>query len=178
MSKTEAVDGLQGVKFRVFFDLDVVDGEQLQNQLIESLKQKVLVQGVGEEKFRGAQAKFWFDILEDENYSGMGNVIAYIAEVFMKVDKRIELSLPDLQEFIRSEKCRVLYNVIEHQGETINDRIGENQNTFKVKVYDLVCVLNSPKAFIVFQKSDCVTSQLLCLKTILKVSRFSKIFHC
>ena len=123
MSKTEAADGLHGVQFRVFFDLEVIDGEQTMDQLRASLKQKILVKGYGGE-YRGAQAKFWFDILEDENYSGMGNVIAYIAEVFMKVDKRTELSLPDLHEFIRSEKCRVLYNVIE-QGETLNDKIGK-----------------------------------------------------
>ena len=97
------------------------------DQLRASLKQKILVKGYGGE-YRGAQAKFWFDILEDENYSGIGNVIAYIAEVFMKVDKRTELSLPDLQEFIRSEKCRVLYNVIE-QGETLNDKIGMIHNS-------------------------------------------------
>ena len=129
MSKNEAVDGLQGVKFRVFFDLDVIEGEHLREQLIQSLKQKFFVQGFGGE-YRGAQAKFWYDIQEDENYSGMGNVIAYIAEVFMKVEKKTELSLPDLLEFIRSEKCRVLYNVIEHQGESINDRIGKIQNIF------------------------------------------------
>jgi len=122
MSKTEAAEGIHGVQFRVFFDLEVIDGEQTLDQLRASLKQKILVKDYGGE-YRGAQAKFWFDILEDENYSGMGNVIAYIAEVFMKIEKRTELSLPDLQEFIRSEKCRVLYNVIE-QGETINDRIG------------------------------------------------------
>ena len=92
----------------------------------------------GQDELRGAQSKFWFDIMEDESYSGMGNVIAYMVEVYMQVEKKNELTLPELLEFIRSEKCRVLYNVIEHQGESINDKIGKiyKSHTVLLILYD------------------------------------------
>ena len=106
MSKNEAVDGLQGVKFRVFFDLDVIEGEHLREQLIQSLKQKFFVQGFGGE-YRGAQAKFWYDIQEDENYSGMGNVIAYIAEGFSKY---YSSPMKTWQNSDRKDQCRILCN--------------------------------------------------------------------
>ena len=86
--------------------------------------------------------KYYLDVDEDENYSGLGNVIAYITDVYIKLlqakstQLETQFSLTELLDWVSDEKVTVLYNCVQ----VVSD--DKPKNVGKVLIFIFCIYLN------------------------------------
>merc|ERR1711970_417726 len=101
-------DGLTGVGFKILFNLSK---EKVGAPVLTSYKSP----DGGSLNLTGAGDKYYMDVDEEEDYSALGKVIAYITDIYIKLEKdnqheEVEFSLTELLEWVSDERVTLLYN--------------------------------------------------------------------
>merc|ERR1712228_529089 len=118
-------DGLRGKYFMLQFDLDAGEDTDKSLEPKEIFKKSTypsLLCPDSAGDLIGTEPKFYMEI-EDTNDRGLGEVVAHIAEVYIKVKQQntkteqIDFQLTELVEWVGMGKVRLLYRVEREEGE-------------------------------------------------------------